>query len=138
MQENVKTENVKAFIQKTLGCDCDESVFKHIENERHAEARGIKLRNRINVGGRLLVYVVDAEGPSFVRSHLTDLLEAGRKERDDRSFNRFRLVLVAASDSGVQLEVNRAIEHLKAVELSKAVDEKVHVHVLEKSDVAAL
>lgn len=128
----MKTENVKAFIRKTLGCDCDESVFKHIENERNVEAGGIKLRNHINVGGRLLVYIVDAEGPSFIRSHLADLLEAGRKERDDRNFNRFRLVLVAASDSGVRLEVNRALK------LSKAVDEKVHVHILEKPDVAAL
>lgn len=128
----MKTENVKAFIRKTLGCDCDESVFKHIENERNVEAGGIKLRNHINVGGRLLVYIVDAEGPSFIRSHLADLLEAGRKERDDRNFNRFRLVLVAASDSQVRLEVNRALK------LSKAVDEKVHVHILEKPDVAAL
>lgn len=132
MQENVKTENVKAFVQKTLGCGCDESVFKHIENERNVEAGGIKLRNRINVGGRLLVYVVDAEGPSFVRSHLADLLEAGRKERDDHNFNRFRLVLVTDRDSGVELEVNRVLK------LSKAVDEKVHVHILEKPDVAAL
>ncbi len=132
MQENVKTGNVKAFIQKTLGCDCDESVFQHIENERNVDAGGIKLRNHINVGGRLLVYIVDAEGPSFVRSHMADLLEAGRKERDDRNFNRFRLVLVAATDSGVQLEVNRTLK------LSKAVDEKVHVHILEKSDVGAL
>ena len=132
MQENVKTGNVKAFIQKTLGCDCDESVFKHIENERNVEAGGVKLRNHINVGDRLLVYVVDAEGPSFVRSHVGDLLEAGRKERDDHKFNRFRLVLVAATDSGVQLEANRVLK------LSKAVDEKVHVHILEKAEVAAL
>ncbi len=132
MQENVKTGNVKAFIRKTLGCDCDESVFKHIDNERNVEVGGVKLRNHINVGGRLLVYIVDAEGPSFVRSHVADLLEAGRKDRDDHNFNRFRLVLVAARDSGVQLEVNRVLK------LSKAVDEKVHLHVLEKSDVAAL
>lgn len=132
MQENIKTENVKAFIRKTLGCDCDESVFEHIDNERNVEVGGVKLRNRINVGGRLLVYVVDAEGPSFVRSHVADLLEAGRKDRDVHKFNRFRLVLVAARDSGVQLEVNRVLK------LSKAVDEKVHLHVLEKSDVTAL
>jgi hypothetical protein len=132
MHGNVKTENVKAFIRQTLGCDCDESVFEHIENERNVEAGGVKLRNHINVGGRLLVYIIDAEGPSFVKSHVADLLEAGRKERDDRHFNRFRLVLVAASDSGVKLAANREFK------LSKAVDEKVHMHILDKADVATL
>jgi len=125
-------ENVKAFVQNTLGCGCDESVFKHIENERNAEAGGVRLRNHINVGNRLLVYVVDAEGPDFVRNHVADLLEAGRKERDDRNFNRFRLVLVADEDSGVKHEMDRALK------LSKAVDEKVHVHIMDNAEVAAL
>ncbi|HEY3422207.1 MAG TPA: hypothetical protein VGK13_03535 [Methanocellaceae archaeon] len=131
-QGSTKPDSVKAFIRQTLGCDCDESVFEHIENDRGVEAGGVRLRNRINVGGRLLVYIVDAEGPGFVKSHVPGLLEAGRKDRDDHHFNRIRLVLVAADDSGVKL----AAEH--EFKRSKAVDEKVHLHVLDKSVVASL
>jgi hypothetical protein len=131
-QGNVKTDNVKAFIRQTLGCDCDESVFEHIENDRNLVAGGVKLRNRINVGGRLLVYIVDAESPGFVKSHVPGLLEAGRKDRDDHHFNRFRLVLAATGDSGVKAAADREFK------LSKAVDEKVHMHILDQAVVASL
>lgn len=131
-QGNAKAEPVKAFIRQALGCDCDESVFEHIENGRNTDAGGVKLRNHINVGGRLLVYVVDAESPDFVRSHLSGLLEAGRKERDDRHFNRFRLVLATAGKSDIKRVADAEFKR------SKAVDEKVHLHVLNEADVAAL
>ena len=131
-QGNAKTESVKAFIRQALGCDCDESVFEHIENERNVDAAGVKLRNHINVGGRLLVYVADAESADFVRSHLSGLLEAGRKERDARHFNRFRLVLATAGDGDIKRMADREFK------LSKAVDEKVHMHIMNTADVAAL
>jgi hypothetical protein len=125
-------ENVKAFVREALGCDCDESVFEHIENEKGVKVDDIRLRNKINVGNRLLIYVADANGPSFVRSHMPELLDAGRKERDERNFNRFRLVLVAKSDSGVLLAANQMFAG------SKAVDEKVHLHVMDALDVIDL
>jgi hypothetical protein len=131
-QGNVKMDNVKTFIRQTLGCDCDESVFEHIENDHNVEAGGVRLRNRINVGGRLLVYIIDAESPGFVKSHMPGLLDAGRKDSDDHHFNRFRLVLVASGDSGLKA----AAEH--EFRRSKAVDEKVHMHILDKAVVASL
>lgn len=120
---------MKAFVREALGCDCDESVFKHIENEKGVKVDDIKLRNKINVGNRLLVYVADASSPSFVRSHMQELLAAGRKERDERHFNRFRLVLVTSNGSGVELIANKLFLG------SPAVDEKVHLHLMDKLDV---
>lgn len=124
-------ENVRAFVRQALGCDCDESVFEHIENEKDIEVADIILRNKINVGNRLLVYIVDASGPSFLKTQMPALLEAGRKERDGRGFNRFRLVLLTG-DAGALQAAHRVFDH------SEAVDEKVHMHILSKNTVSDL
>jgi hypothetical protein len=121
-------ENVKTFVRNILGCDCAEEVFSHIENERGVSAAGFKLRNKINVGNRLLVYIVE---PGDLQEEMPVLVRAGREERDARGFNRFRLVIV--SDDIAMRE--RAFKLLKGL---AGVDEKVHLHVIEKAKVVGL
>ncbi len=121
-------ENVKRFVRNVLGCDCAEEVFQHIENEHNVKAAGYALRNKINIGNRLLVYVFE---PADLAKEMPALIRAGREERDARGFNRFRLVLV--SDDISMRE--RGFKMLKGV---PEVDEKVHLHVIEKAGVSAL
>jgi hypothetical protein len=126
--EMVSDRNVKEFVRKTLGCDCAEDVFKHIENEHDVDMAGIRLRNKIDVGNRLLVYVSDAGDLS---KEMPALVKAGREERDARGFNRFRLVLVS-DDAALRERAFKAFARLPEV------DEKVHLHVIGKAGAGAL
>ena len=50
-------DEIKTFVQKTLGCGCPEEVFRHIDWETNAESPEAGLYSRINIGNRLLVYI---------------------------------------------------------------------------------
>ncbi len=124
----VSDRNVKEFVRKTLGCDCAEDVFKHIENEHDVKVAGITLKSKINVGNRLLVYVVE---PGDLPKEMPALIKTGREERDARGFNRFRLVLVS-DDAALRERAFKAFVRLPEV------DEKVHLHVIGKAGTSAL
>lgn len=124
----VSDGNVKEFVRKTLGCDCAEDVFKHIENDRNVKVAGIALRNKINVGNRLLVYVAEA---GDLAKELPLLIKTGREERDARGFNRFRLVLVS-DDAALRERAFKAFAGLPEV------DEKIHLHIIGKAGTSAL
>jgi hypothetical protein len=122
----VSDESVKKFVRETLGCDCAEEVFSHIENEHGIKVAGIALRNKLNIGNRLLVYIVDADPKDLAK-----LINAGKDERDARGFNRFRLVLLSDDKKFKK----PAFDAFKALPM---VDEKVHLHVIEKAVVRDL
>jgi hypothetical protein len=87
----------------------------------------IVLRNRINIGNRLLIYIVEVHNTDSLKHVLPILIEMGKKERDNSKFNRFRLV--AASDNidktkKVAEDIFRTIEK----------DEKIHLHIILKTD----
>ncbi|HTY89887.1 MAG TPA: hypothetical protein VMC84_01800 [Methanocella sp.] len=121
-------ENVRTFVRNTLGCDCDEEVFRHIENEHGASVAGYTLRNKINVGNRLLVYIAE---PGDLEKTLPELVNAGRDERDARGYNRFRLVLVS-DDAALKERAFKAFKKLPAA------DEKIHLHVVGKAGIVGL
>ena len=56
---------IKRFVQETLGCSCPEEVFDKIECD--TDASRIWWR-RINVGNRLLIYILDATDVSDLTS----------------------------------------------------------------------
>jgi len=120
--------NVKEFVRQVLGCDCAEDVFRHIENERGVKVAGMTLKNKINVGNRLLVYVVE---PGNLLKEMPALIKTGREERDARGFNRFRLVLVS-DDTALRERAFKAFARMPEV------DEKVHLHVIGKAGASAL
>jgi hypothetical protein len=122
-------ESVKDLVRNTLGCDCAEDVFSHIENERDVKAGGAILKNKINVGNRLLVYVAEAD--EDVLEGMPALVSAGKKERDARGFNRFRLVLIS-DDKKI---MKRSRDVFKAMGIS---DEKIHLHVIGKKEANGL
>ena len=121
-------ENIKTFVKNTLGCGCPEEVFEYIDCQSNIKLNDVVLRNRINIGNRLLIYIVEVHNGDSLKNVLPLLIATGKKERDDLKFNRFRLVL--ASDNidetkKVADDVFRTIEK----------DEKIHLHIIFKTDI---
>jgi hypothetical protein len=56
------------------------------------------------------------------------LASAGKKERDGKGSNRFRLVLVADEPDEARQAAGKVFERLRGT------DEKVHLHVTGRSD----
>jgi hypothetical protein len=121
-------EKIKRFVQEALGCGCPEEVFRSIDCKRHADlGGGVILHSIITIGNRLLVYVV-YDDQDFVVKHLAFLISAGKKERDSRGLNRFRLVIVMDGFPGNGDVIRRTFDELREK------DENIHLHVISSSD----
>jgi excinuclease UvrABC helicase subunit UvrB len=121
--------NVRRFVRATLGCRCPEEVFGIVECTHDIQLRdGTLVRTRLNIGNRLLVYVVEADDAEFVRHHVPSIASAGRAERDEEGFNRFRLVLASDDDevAGAAEETYRRLEQT---------DGRMHLHVIARRKV---
>ncbi|HEY3272207.1 MAG TPA: hypothetical protein VGJ92_00515 [Methanocella sp.] len=118
---------IKAFVQDVLGCGCAEEVFKIIEL-RQEEMAGARY-DRVNIGNRLLIYIFRTDDPGFVGKDLAGIVRAGKEERNQKSFNRFRLVL-ASDDSRVGTAAMKAYKELDFT------DDRTFLHVVNKEQVA--
>jgi hypothetical protein len=112
---------VKTFVQRTLGCSCPEEVFDRIAVDSGAG----EVSHRIRIGGRLLVYILEASRASDISSAVAAALQEGVRERDRDHFNRLRARCRVA-----QPRANRR-DRAAAFSSSPARDEKTHLHVLE-------
>ncbi len=120
--------DIKNFAQITLGCGCPEEVFKTIECRSNIMLDGIRINDHINIGNRLLIYVVEVGRPDSVENILKSLVIYGRKERDSSGFNRFRLVLTADDIGIFQKDAENIFRSINS-------DEKVHLHSIRKADI---
>jgi hypothetical protein len=126
-------ENIQRFVRQVLGCECPEEVFKHIEGTCSIPLdNGIILRGRLNIGNRLLIYIVMAQSSAFVKEALPELVRTGMAERDRKGFNRFRLVLASDDRKRIEDIAERTFNSLLLR------DEKVHFHVVEMSALSFL
>jgi hypothetical protein len=117
---------IKHFVQETLGCSCPEEVFNQIDYQKECdEISGRK----INVGERLLIYIITMDGKSNIQGVISSALEQGVEERDEKGLNRFRMVLVSSCPD----ELRSSAEH--AFDSSGYADEKTHLHIVNESDV---
>jgi len=119
---------IKNFAQITLGCGCPEEVFKIIQSRQDIVLEGIRIRDHINIGNRLLIYVVELKLPDSMEKILKSMVDAGRKERDRSGFNRFRLVLTADDISIFRKDAEGIFRAINS-------DEKVHLHLIRKADI---
>ena len=117
---------IKRFVQETLGCSCPEDVFNKVDYQK--ENAGIS-GSRVNVGGRLLIYIITVDEISSIQAVINAALGQGIEERDKKGFNRFRLVLVASRPDDLRSLAGQAFDR------SGYVDEKTHLHVVSDSDV---
>ena len=123
--------NIENFARNILGCDCPDEVFDVIECDRgNPDTDGYAVR--ISIGGRLLVYVVEADDMDVVRKTLPRMLRAGKTERDEKKMNRFRAVVSTDEVEALEGAAKRIFED------SGQKDEKVHLHVLGKDAVAGI
>ena len=124
----INTEKIKLFVQKTLRCGCPEEVFQFIDCQADIEINNILINRKLNIGNRLLIYIVEIESSDIIQSILPVLVDAGRNERDRMHFNRFRLVLGAKKINEVKKIARDLFEKLN-------IDEKVYLHVVPHDEV---
>jgi len=124
----IDKEKIKRFVRDTLGCGCPEEVFRSIDCKRDVElGGGVILHSMITIGNRLLIYVV-YDNQDFVEKHLALLVSAGKKERDSRGLNRFRLVIVTDRIPGNGDVIRRVFGELQGK------DENIHLHVISSNN----
>ena len=118
---------IKRFVQKTLGCSCPEEVFNRIDYRKDCD--GVA-GSKINIGDRLLIYIINVDGKSSIQEVVNPAVERGVEERDKKGLNRFRLVLVTSSPDELRSQAEQAFID------SGYKNEKTHLHVVNESDVA--
>jgi hypothetical protein len=123
MQNNPE---IKLFAQETLGCTCPEEVFNKIE---YNEELNEPWERRINIGDRLLIYIINIGPESDLVDKVNTALRLGVTERNEKGFNRFRLVLVSSDGDEVRDVAEREFSE------SAYQDEKTHLHILGKQDI---
>ena len=124
----IHKDNIKLFIREALGCTCPDEVFDHIDCRADVNLPGgIALDYRINVGGKLLVFVLGIDRFDSIAPILPQLVSAGIHDRDNEGFNRFRLVLLTETP-------DRLSENAFALFESLPTDEKTHLHLIPKDD----
>ena len=119
---------IREFVRKTLGCNCPEEVFQYIDCRTVVNIdENILPAYEINIGNRLLIFAAGIDEVDSLRSVLSKLFQAGINKRDEKKFNRFRLVLLTARENDV-------MEQASGIFKSLVTDEKVHLHVINKDD----
>jgi hypothetical protein len=122
-------DQIKSFVQQTLGCRCPDAVFEHVEIERDIQTdNGIFLHSRVNIGNRLLIYVIEQKGSSFNPDELPNIIHGGIHERYKYGFNRFRLVLTLDGSEKLRQTVENIFDTLPDK------DDKTHLHIIDKED----
>jgi hypothetical protein len=122
-------EKIKIFVKQTLGCACPDEVFEHVECERDVRLNdNVLLNARINIGNRLLIFILNIDDEDCMKKNLTAVIVKGKKERDGRGFNRFRLVLAGENMSEFEQSAYTIFNDINMG------DEKMHLHVVEKKN----
>jgi hypothetical protein len=119
---------IEDLVRDTLGCTCPPEVFTTIRDipaDNEGEPR------RLLIGERLLIYILDSS-EAVAPGCIATWVRKGRAERDSRAMNRFRLVFVA-DDPVASGPLCKA-----AFQQTPGVDDRVHLHVVARSAVAAL
>jgi hypothetical protein len=120
---------VTRFVREVIGCNCPDEVFQHIEGQRGSSAvKACSADCELRIGGRLLI-VVTSEPVAGLAPHLAEVVAEGKRARDERKFNRFRLVV----QTGKPAEESE--EFFRAFESAPDRDERTHLHVLPKGEV---
>lgn len=113
---------IRRFVREDLGCGCPEEVFDDIRIEVAPGELAAGANSRLLVvGGRLMVLIVEPADSDPATVAISQLLDRGARLRDDRGCNRFRLVLVSATE--------RAVPERRLADVSVP-DERTHIHVV--------
>jgi hypothetical protein len=111
------------LVRGRLGCECPDSVFAHFQIQ--VLAAGPAPMVQLIMGGKLLVWIMNAGDASRPADTVPEILRMGLLERDRRGLNRFRLVVAGKIAPESADAFARTAESL---------DPKVHFHTLDTLD----
>ena len=118
---------IEHFVRGTLGCQCPDEVFQSVSIDQLRTADGAIGYARLLVGNRLLIYIVDAATVGVADGGLADLVASGRRERNERGYNRFRLVVACDEPAFACTSIQRAFDGVAGN------DERTHLHCLPRA-----
>lgn len=118
---------IEHFVRGTLGCQCPDEVFRSVSIDPLRTADGAIGYTRLLVGNRLLIYILDMAAVRFADGALTDLVACGRRERDERGYNRFRLVMACDEPASAGSAVQNAFD------AAAGNDERAHLHCVPRT-----
>lgn len=128
----IQNENIKIFVKQTLGCACPDEVFQYIDCQSNIRLQDdIVLNKKINIGNRLLIYVIEADNPDSMKDIVPLLISMGKNERDSLRLNRFRLVLVTDRLNEIKQAADILFDTVDK-------DERIHLHVISQDDIKNL
>ena len=118
---------VARFVRDVLGCGCPDDVLRDIRIDRHHWIAGIDAPlARIDVGGRLLVWVIAVgDRPTHLAALVAGGVLAGLHERDRLAFNRLRLVLATPAPSEIDALARQSFNACRVP------DDRIHLHVVD-------
>ena len=123
----MEQEMIKRFAVDVLGCGCDNSVFSMIDHRRSFRLpSGITLSSRILIGGKLLIYIADAE--SVTPADLKSVLRDGLQDRSAGGYNRLRVVVKTDTPDADSTRFMKSFTELQER------DDKTHLHVISRSE----
>jgi hypothetical protein len=79
----------------------------------------------ILVGKRLLITIIPFDHVENPETDIPSILEQGRCVRDEKGFNRYRLVIIGVRN-------NRRYAELQA--MASTLDERLHIHLLDEHE----
>ncbi len=126
MSQHPASPDLTAFVRGTLGCGCPPEVFDRVDESPTETSLAAGISRRIDIGGRLLIYVIQVSDPGQVPLRMHDWIAAGRSEREQLGMNRLRVVLAlnpACSDLTDHIEQSFA--------RAAKDDERLHLHIVD-------
>jgi hypothetical protein len=118
------TTVIERFVRGTLGCQCPDEVFRHVEVGPLLLPAGGATGRRLVIGDRLLIHLVAAPGRAYEPGWIERLAAAGRDERDRLAFNRYRLVVASTAEAADRTSLEQRFAN------ALAGDDRAHLHVL--------
>lgn len=115
-----------------MGCTCPDDVLANIDVARYVPVGSVTVSRRINVGQRLLIYLLESDTPELLGRQIPELISHGTAERNREGFNRFRLVVASRNTQTMSQPAQRAFD------ASARGDERVHLHLVDRSTIARL
>jgi hypothetical protein len=122
--EPSQTDEITRFVRGTLGCHCPDEVFQSIAIEQQRTPDNGAQFTRLLVGNRLLIYVHQTQPAKATTATVSKLATQGRTERDDKQYNRFRLVIVADDPTELLTAARSSFADVAGT------DDRAHLHVL--------
>ena len=127
-----KSGPIKFFVKDILGCQCEDSVFESIVQEKDVRLEPELLVDQVLIiGNRLLIYLyfINKYNKNDLGFILPKLITHGRTRREVNNLNRFRLVLISNDPAEFETQAHEIFNK------NIGNDEKIHLHILSENDI---